>query len=168
MGRFVRQVGLWLRELLTSHPRWMTAAFAGAGLVAGVGGYTFTYAEGLSYMSNDPRACVNCHIMNDQYDSWLKGSHHKAATCADCHLPHELAEKYFAKARNGWNHSKAFTLQNFPEPIRITPHNLDSLQHNCIACHRDMTGSIAAHRDVGTGEARCTVCHRSAGHMQLD
>ena len=91
-----------------------------------------------------------------------------SATCADCHLPHEFAEKYFAKARNGWNHSKAFTLQDFPEPIRITPHNLDSLQHNCIACHRDMTGSIAAHRDVGTGEARCTTCHRSAGHMQLD
>ncbi len=156
-----------LRRLLTAHPRWMAATVAGFGALAGVGGYTFQYAEGLSYLSNDPRACVNCHIMNDQYDSWLKGSHRTAATCADCHLPHGFFEKYAAKARNGWNHSKAFTLQNFPEPIRITPFNRASLQHNCIECHRGMTGAIAGHADVGSGEARCTECHRSAGHMQV-
>ncbi|HET9764987.1 MAG TPA: cytochrome c nitrite reductase small subunit, partial [Casimicrobiaceae bacterium] len=33
------------------------------GVLAGLGGYTFLYAEGFSYMSSDPRACVNCHIM---------------------------------------------------------------------------------------------------------
>lgn len=173
-GDYARRVGAWvqramegLQRLLTAHPRWMAATFAGFGALAGVGGYTFQYAEGLSYLSNDPRACVNCHIMNDQYDSWFKGSHRAAATCTDCHLPHGFFEKYAAKARNGWNHSKAFTLQNFPEPIRITPFNLASLQHNCIECHRGMTGSIAGHADVGSGEARCTECHRSAGHMQL-
>jgi cytochrome c nitrite reductase small subunit len=35
------------------------------GALAGIGGYTFYYAKGLSYLSNDPRACVNCHIMRD-------------------------------------------------------------------------------------------------------
>ena len=39
------------------------------GILAGVGGYTFVYAEGLSYMSNDPKVCVNCHIMQPQYDA---------------------------------------------------------------------------------------------------
>ena len=42
----------------------------------GVSAYTFTYAEGFSYLSDDPKACINCHIMNDQYHSWSSSSHH--------------------------------------------------------------------------------------------
>ena len=138
------------------------------GILGGLGGYTFRYAAGLSYLSNDPKACMNCHIMRDEYDSWVRGSHHTAATCNDCHVPHTLPEKYLTKMLNGWNHSRAFTLQDFPEPIRIKPHNLTALQHNCIECHATMVSEIASHRDVGRGEARCTMCHRSAGHMALD
>ncbi|MBF0619054.1 MAG: cytochrome c nitrite reductase small subunit [Candidatus Omnitrophica bacterium] len=138
------------------------------GLVLGLGIFIFVYAKGYSYLTNDPKACANCHVMQDYYDSWVKSTHHQAASCNDCHLPHPIIEKYLAKGRNGFNHSKAFTLQNFPEPIRITKANLDSLQHNCIECHSTMVSGIAAHQDVGNGQARCTQCHRSTGHMHLD
>jgi len=60
------------------------------GVAANVGAFTFRYGEGLSYFSTDPRACANCHIMNDEYASWTKGPHHDAARCVDCHLPHAL------------------------------------------------------------------------------
>ena len=43
------------------------------GTVAGVGAFTFHYGEGLSYFSTDPRACKNCHVMNDAVrvvDAW--------------------------------------------------------------------------------------------------
>ena len=43
-----------------------------AGVLMGVGAFTFLYAEGFSYLSSDPQACVNCHIMRPQYDSWQK------------------------------------------------------------------------------------------------
>ena len=33
------------------------------GVLVGVGGFTGHYAEGLSYFSKDPAACMNCHIM---------------------------------------------------------------------------------------------------------
>ena len=39
------------------------------GVPAGIGVFTFVYAKGFSYLSTDPRACVNCHIMNPQYDA---------------------------------------------------------------------------------------------------
>lgn len=58
------------------------------GMLTGAGGYTFYYAQGFSYFSNDPRACVNCHIMREQYDGWQKASHHGFAACNDCHMPH--------------------------------------------------------------------------------
>jgi nitrate/TMAO reductase-like tetraheme cytochrome c subunit len=69
------------------------------GVLVGLGAYTFRYAEGLSYFSTDPRACVNCHIMRDPYDSWQKASHHATATCVECHLPTAFVAKYLARPR---------------------------------------------------------------------
>lgn len=149
--------------------RWVMIGCAiSLGVLLGVGGYTFIYAKGFSYLSNDPAACMNCHIMREHYDSWVKASHHRAATCNDCHVPHTFPEKYLVKSENGWNHSRKFTLQNFQEPIRIRPKNLVALQHNCVHCHSGLVQDIAAHRDVEAGAARCTECHRSVGHMALD
>src|SRR5262245_33187455 len=107
------------------------------GALVGVGIFTFGYAEGLSYFSTDPRACKNCHIMNDEYASWTKGPHHAVAGCVDCHLPHSLIPKYVAKASNGYHHSKGFTLQDFHEPILIKKRNAEILQESCLRCHED-------------------------------
>jgi cytochrome c nitrite reductase small subunit len=134
------------------------------GVLAGAGGYTFFYAEGLSYLSNDPRACVNCHIMRDQYDSWQKSSHHAHATCNDCHVPHVPVGKYLTKASNGYHHSKGFTFQDFHEPIRIRPGNAAVLNANCLHCHKDFTREITAHRTRNDEELCCIRCHNSIGH----
>jgi cytochrome c nitrite reductase small subunit len=135
-------------------------AAAALGAATGIAGVGFDYAEGLSYLSTDPRACANCHIMQSQFDSWQKSSHHTVATCAGCHLPETFPQKYVAKARNGWNHSSAFTLQNFPEPITITPPNAAILQENCLRCHDGLVHDIAA----ASGAPRCVRCHTSVGH----
>jgi cytochrome c nitrite reductase small subunit len=126
------------------------------GVLLGLGGITFRYAEGLSYFSTDPRACANCHIMRPQYDSWQKASHHIAATCVECHLPKDFVAKYLAKADNGWRHSKGFTLQDFAEPIRITARSSEILQENCLRCHGEMVHLL--------GSAGCVHCHATVGH----
>ena len=64
------------------------------GIVIGLGAYTFIYAKGYSYLTNNPAACANCHVMQAQYDAWQKSSHHSVATCNDCHTPHNLIGKY--------------------------------------------------------------------------
>ena len=138
------------------------------GIFFGLGAYTFYDAKGYSYLSNDPKACMNCHIMGEHYDSWIKSSHHTAATCNDCHVPHRLPAKYWVKFDNGWHHSKAFTLQNFKEPIRIRRHNLEVLQNNCIHCHETTVGEILGPHAKQDPDTRCTDCHRSVGHMSLD
>src|SRR5512141_451430 len=98
-----------LRTWLGLFPVWIWLALAGmAGGVAGLGGFTFSYANGLSYLSNDPRACVNCHVMRDVYDGWSHGSHKAVAVCNDCHTPHDIIGKYAVKALNGFRHSAAF------------------------------------------------------------
>ncbi|CAM2064349.1 cytochrome c nitrite reductase small subunit [Sulfidibacter corallicola] len=140
------------------------------GISLGTGLYTFKYAEGGSYFSKDPEACVNCHIMRPQFDSWQKSSHKATATCVDCHLPHDFVGKYIAKAENGWNHSKAFTLQDFHEPIMINEKNSQILQDNCIDCHRDLTHAQVGLNPISeidhemTGQFTCVHCHPGVGH----
>ena len=112
------------------------------GALSGLGLFTFDYAEGTSYFSTNPSACANCHIMNEQYDSWQKAGHHQAATCVDCHLPHDFVPKYLAKADHGYRHSKAFTLQNFHEPIQITARDKVIVQENCVRCHSDFVHEL--------------------------
>jgi cytochrome c nitrite reductase small subunit len=40
------------------------------GVLVGVGSYTFIYAKGYAYMTNDPAACANCHVMRDHFAAW--------------------------------------------------------------------------------------------------
>lgn len=133
------------------------------GLLAGVGTFTFGYAQGLSYFSTDPRACANCHIMQDYYDTWQKSSHHHVAACVDCHLPHDTVRKYVAKADNGLFHSMAFTLDNFHEPIQIKPRNRRITQENCVACHTDIVHQMLPESPAGD-MLMCIHCHASVGH----
>jgi cytochrome c nitrite reductase small subunit len=150
--------GLWTLE------KMVVVCGALLGVLLGVGGFTFNYAEGLSYLSADPKACVNCHIMRPQYDSWQKASHHNVAKCVDCHLPHDFLRKYVAKAENGYHHSKGFTFQDFHEPIMIKSRNSQILQENCLACHEDVVHDLVAGATSDADSIRCVHCHQSVGH----
>src|SRR5262245_37610632 len=112
------------------------------GLAAGVGGYTFVYARGASYLTNNPAACANCHVMQDYYTGWLASSHRAVATCNDCHTPHGLVPKYLTKASNGFWHSFAFTSGRFPEPLRIKPRNRAIAESSCRGCHGDVVEAM--------------------------
>lgn len=134
------------------------------GASAGIGLYTFGYAKGASYLSNDARSCVNCHVMREQYDGWLKSSHGKVAVCNDCHTPPGTLAKYTTKAINGFFHSLAFTTQEFPDQIRITDRNYRVTESACLKCHADVVHGINATR-AQDSKVACIGCHRTVGHM---
>lgn len=135
-----------------------------AGALIGVGGYTFWYGQGFSYLSDDPATCKNCHIMNEQYDGWQKASHHAVATCNDCHTPHTLIPKWITKAENGFWHSKGFTFQDFHEPIRIRPHNKHVLNNNCRSCHSELVSEVIVTHGHDDSRLDCIRCHANVGH----
>ena len=135
------------------------------GLAVGIGAYTFVYAKGAAYLTNDPRACVNCHVMREQFDGWTASSHRAVAVCNDCHAPHDLVGKYATKARNGLFHSIAFTSGNFPDPLRIKPLNLRIAEDNCRRCHSELVLEIEHHAGTsGSERLECTRCHDEVGH----
>jgi cytochrome c nitrite reductase small subunit len=150
---------------MTSVPGLLAVAIL-FGVPAGLGAFTFVYAKGFSYLSSDPRACVNCHVMNPQYDAWLASGHRHTATCVGCHLPHAGLAKWLAKAEHGFRHSAAFTLQNFKEPIEITPADRRLVQDNCVRCHAALVHDVVATATAGPPERAidCLHCHAGAGH----
>ncbi|MFN0241770.1 MAG: cytochrome c nitrite reductase small subunit [Planctomycetota bacterium] len=144
--------------------RWFLLLSVALGIPVGIGAFTFGYAKGFSYLSSDPRACINCHVMNDTYDAWRKSGHRHVAVCVDCHLPHTGLAKWVAKADTGFRHSAAFTLQNFKEPLEITPRDRRIVLANCLRCHADLVQAIHTGGAANDGEVNCLHCHATAGH----
>ena len=157
--------------------RWTIAAAVAIGLALGLGAFTFVYARGASYLTNDPEACGNCHIMREHLSAWVKSSHHAVATCNDCHTPHNFVGKYMTKAQNGFWHSFYFTTGRFPDPLRITEGNRKVTEGTCRYCHGDIVEAIdpasrhapqsAAARASGaeSDQLSCIRCHRYVGHL---
>lgn len=163
------------RTATPARRRWAAALVAGLlGASVGVAGFTFNYAEGLSYLSDDPTACVNCHVMQEHYDGWRHASHARVATCNDCHVPHDsVARKYLVKAEHGYRHSKGFTFNDFHEPIQITAGSRAVVIENCMRCHETIAADTSVHArrssDLyaaipGLVSADCLHCHTRVGH----
>lgn len=140
-------------------------ASSALGLATAVGAYTFVYAKGYSYLTNDPAACANCHVMQNHFDDWLRSSHRAVAACNDCHTPPGLIPKYVTKARNGLHHSVAFTTQRFHEPIRITDLDREVVEQACSHCHEDIVLAIEGPHGE-SGRLACVRCHSTVGHLE--
>lgn len=158
-----------------------TAAIVAAitiGLAVGLGAFTFGYARGYSYLSNDASACANCHIMREHLDAWNKSSHRAVATCNTCHTPHTLIGKYATKAQNGFWHSFYFTTGRYPDPLRITERNHGIAEAACRDCHAAIVEAIDPPRphdaphdspvavvaEHAAEPSSCIRCHRYVGH----
>ena len=139
-------------------------AVVAVGVALGVGAFTFVYARGYSYLGHDAKACDNCHVMNEQYAGWMRGSHRSAAQCADCHMPSNPVGKYAVKAWDGFWHSYYFTAGTYPDNIRISKLGERVVEGQCRACHGQIVQNIAAHAGR-EGDVSCIRCHWTVGHL---
>ena len=137
------------------------------GLGAGIGFFTFVYAHGAAYLTNDSGACANCHVMGEEYGAWMKGPHHAVAACNDCHTPHNLVAKVAIKARNGFWHSYYFTTGGFPEPIQASARSREIAEAACLYCHEPVVQAMGTPAHAGSREISCIRCHGSVGHLEL-
>ena len=135
------------------------------GLAVGIGSYTFVYAKGYSYMTNNPAACANCHVMEEYYSAWMKGPHHTVAVCNDCHTPHNIVGKYVVKASNGFWHSFYFTSGHYPDVLEMKKRNVRVTEGACRHCHEDIVQAIETDPNHRM-QLPCLRCHADVGHMQ--
>lgn len=173
MTKIARIKRLMFRYSLIPPHRWRPAATVLAGAFVGLGFYLLKLSNAASYLSDDPQACVNCHIMTPQYITWNHSSHREVAHCNDCHVPHNnVVNKYFFKAKDGLYHASIFTLRAEPEVIRALAPSVAVIQSNCVRCHEDqvtdasLLGSAESHHTDRTGRI-CWECHREVPHGKV-
>ena len=106
------------------------------GIFFGLAAYAIYISKAPSYLSHNPETCINCHVMNSQYYDWTHSAHRRAATCNDCHVPHDnIFHKYFFKAQDGLRHAAVFTFRTEPQVIYIRDAGRKTVQQNCLNCH---------------------------------
>ncbi|MFI3314498.1 MAG: cytochrome c nitrite reductase small subunit [Rikenellaceae bacterium] len=164
-----------MKRLLSHIPsRFILPIFILAGVLAGCGAYIVYIARLHSYATDEPSACVNCHIMTPYYQSWSKSSHSNWANCNDCHVPHSsVVSKYAFKAMDGLYHAAVFTLKAEPEVIRPRDGSSSVIMNNCIRCHTQLNTEFVksgmidfAQTKEGEGKA-CWDCHRDTPHTTV-
>ena len=148
----------------------MIISATGLGLIF----YLFYASNAVSYLSDDPKTCVNCHIMNPQFATWSHSSHDQSTNCNDCHVPHNhLINKYFFKAKDGIRHASMFTLRLEPQVIFIKDEGLKVVQENCKRCHEFLnqeTSLLALKGDdhLKGNDKVCWSCHREVPHGRVN
>lgn len=154
------------RSRWSTLPRfWRTLIIAGLGVVAGLGLVVANVSRAVSYLSDDPETCVNCHVMNTQYATWQHSSHFNNATCNDCHVPHDnLINHYFFKAKDGLRHASMFALRLEPQVIRLSHEAVDVIQDNCSRCHAHQLQTVTMMRSNDDEGLKCWECHREVPH----
>lgn len=152
---------------------WQPYVAAVLGAIAALSIYLANTANVTSYLTDDPRACINCHVMTTEYITWKNSSHREVATCNDCHVPQDnVIKKYAFKAKDGLYHASIYTTRTEPQAIIMHEAGQEVVQSNCIRCHTDqvtdakLSGWITTH-DQDRTERTCWECHREIPHGRV-
>lgn len=141
-----------------------------AGAFIGLSFYAAIESKAVSYLSDNPDTCANCHVMTPQYTTWRNSSHREVATCNDCHVPQDnVIKKYAFKAKDGLYHASVFTSRGEPQVIRMKEAGVEVVQNNCIRCHQDQVtdAKLASYVDdhvQNRTERKCWTCHQEVPH----
>ena len=141
-------------------------------VAVGLFAYVVKASNMMSYLSSDPKVCINCHTMNTHYATWQHSSHRNRANCVECHLPRDsFSNKMLAKSRDGFKHSVAMTLRSYGFTIRATEDAAERIQANCIRCHQEIVSQMAINSSLyqdsngaSSVDRRCWDCHRDVPH----
>ena len=138
---------------------WQAAIYGLAGIAAGMGLFVVRISNAVSYASNSPQTCINCHVMTDAYASWQRGSHGRVTVCNDCHVPHDnLLAKSAFKAMDGTRHSYIFTMRQEPQVLHLSQGAVPVVQQNCVRCHINQFEMI---RLSDSSQQNCWSCHNT-------
>ncbi len=159
-------------QFFTPSRKWRIPVILLLGIFTGLGSYSFYVSQAWTYLSDDPKTCVNCHIMSTEYTTWRHSSHRENATCNDCHVPHDSQiRKYYFKAVDGMRHSAIFTIRGYDQSIRMRDPGNKVVMENCIRCHghlTEMVGANITYEQTQEGQGKkCWDCHREVPHGRV-
>lgn len=153
--------------------QWVPFVILAVGIISGLFVYLFYVSNAASYLSDNPKTCVNCHVMSTSYATWQHSSHANVTNCNDCHVPqNNVFSKYLFKATDGLYHASVFTMRAEPQVIRIKEAGANVVQKNCQRCHSNLNSAVKTMgvtlkmKNHGEGKL-CWDCHREVPHGKV-
>lgn len=133
----------------------VSAAGAGFALML----FVFFGPPKLFEYTSTPEFCGSCHVMDDQYEAWLKTGPHGGIKCVDCHLPNHNPVSHFVwKGIDGMKDVVYFYGRLYGDEIKAGSRAKRVINENCASCHYDMVSRIE------TEDSNCWSCHRRMDH----
>ena len=138
-----------LIRFLAPPAEWRFPVVILVGILVGLFFLIMYVGNATSYLSDNPKACTNCHVPNDN-----------------------AIRKFLFKASDGLRHSFMFTFRLEPQVIRIKVAGRQVVQENCIRCHSNLLHPISL-RSISNKsiyedtDAVCWDCHREVPHGKV-
>ena len=154
----------------------------------------FVFAVGSSAFvetTNSTEFCTSCHSMQWVKEEWMESYHYQNASgvragCSDCHVPHQLGPKLYAKvmaAKDVWGEimgtidtEEKFEHHRWTMANRVWAKMEATDSRECRSCHTfeamDLTEqektSRKKHKRAQEQGKTCIECHRGVAHEEPD
>lgn len=139
--------------------------------------------------TNTTEFCTSCHSMQWVKEEWQQSVHFKNASgiraeCRDCHVPHSIAPKLYAKlmaAKDVWHEilgtidtKEKFEHHRWRMANRVWAKMLATNSRECRSCHTTEAMDLAIqdrdarkkHRRAIKDGRSCIECHRGVAHEE--
>ena len=131
--------------------------FFGAGFLLFL--FVFFGPPKVYHKTSTPEFCASCHVMDYQYDAWMKNADHRNLECVECHLPNNnFANHMLWKGYDGTKDVIYFFGRLYADELRISVHGQHTVQDNCVRCHGEMVSQL------NIEDRTCWSCHRRVNH----
>ena len=137
--------------------------------------------------TNATEFCTSCHSMQWVQEEWMESVHFSnisgvRASCADCHVPHDLAPKLYAKlraAKDVWHEilgtiddKEKFEHHRWQMANAVWKRMKETDSRECQSCHTIAAMDLKEqdrsarkkHKNAETRGKTCIDCHKGVAH----
>jgi cytochrome c-type protein NapC len=137
--------------------------------------------------TNSTEFCTSCHSMQWVQEEWMESEHYSniygvRAECADCHVPHSLGPKLYAKlraAKDVWHeirgtidNEEKFEHHRWKMANAVWDRMKASDSRECQSCHTVVAMDLKKqdrsarkkHKKIATSGKTCIDCHKGVAH----
>ena len=164
--------------------RWL-----GVLVLIGIGFFFALGSSAFIETTNTTEFCTSCHSMQWVQEEWMESYHYKNASgvragCSDCHVPHQLGPKLYAKvmaAKDVWGEimgtidtEEKFEAHRWKMANRVWARMEATDSRECRSCHAfdsmDLTEqertSRKKHKRAQEQGKTCIECHKGVAHEE--
>jgi len=188
--KMCHNINTQLNPMSEESKRRINLMYAVTIIAAVIAGIVFTIGSSKALeATNTTEFCTSCHSMQWVQEEWMESVHYKNASgvragCPDCHVPHSLGPKLYAKvmaAKDVWGEitgnidtEEKFEEQRWTMANRVWSHMEATNSRECRSCHAFESMDLSEqekisrkkHKKAEAQGKTCIDCHKGVAHEE--